>query len=246
MDTGLRGRTVLITGASRNMGRYGALAFAAEGANLAICTSQRMKELQEVATEARTRGVRVVEERCDVTDAAAVAGFVQATLVEFGRIDVVVNVAGYRAEAPFLEETDEVWERNIAVNLSGPRNVCRAVIPHMKERRWGRIINVAGIAPYIGMGSAKAMVKLGIVGFTRGIAREFAESGITANTIGPGYIGREERASGESEKPLTDATPMRRKGTPSEAVSLMVYLASEGAGFVTGQSYLMNGGTYFQ
>ena len=246
MDTGLRGRTVLITGASRNMGRYGALTFASEGANLALCTSQRMKELEEVAAEAGKKDVRVIAQRCDVTDAVAVAGFVQATISEFGRIDVVVNVAGYRAEAPFLEESDEVWERNIAVNLSGPRNICRAVIPHMKERRWGRIVNVAGIAPYIGMGSAKAMVKLGIVGFTRGLAREFAEFGITANTIGPGYIGREERAVNESDKPLTDAPPMGRKGTPSEAVSLMVYLASEGAGFVTGQSYLMNGGTYFQ
>jgi 2-hydroxycyclohexanecarboxyl-CoA dehydrogenase len=246
METGLRGRTVLITGASRNMGRHGALAFAAEGANLAICTSQRMTELEEVAAVAGAAGVGVLARKCDVTDGSAVAGFVAETVKTFGRIDVVVNVAGYRAEAPFLEETDEVWERNIAVNLSGPRHVCRQVIPLMKERRWGRIINVAGIAPYIGMGSAKAMVKLGIVGFTRGLAREFAEFGITANTIGPGYIGRGERAEGESDKPLTDATPMKRKGTPSEAVSLMVYLASTDAGFITGQSYLMNGGTYFQ
>jgi NAD(P)-dependent dehydrogenase (short-subunit alcohol dehydrogenase family) len=228
------------------MGRHAALAFAAEGANLALCTSRRLAELEDVAAEARAAGVQVLTQQCDVTDAGAVAGFVQRSAAAFGRIDVAVNLAGYRAEAPFLEEADDVWARNFAVNLSGPRHVCLNVIPLMKARRWGRIITVSGIAPYIGMGTAKAMVKLGIVGFSRGLAREFAEFGITANTIGPGYIGRHEQASDESFKPLTDITPMKRKGTPSEAVSLMVYLGSESAGFITGQSYLVNGGTYFQ
>lgn len=246
MDTGLRGRTVLVTGASRNMGRLAALAFAREGANLAICTSARMKELGEVAEEARRLGVQVLAERCDVTDGAAVADFVKKARDRFGGVDVALNIAGLRAESPLLEATLEEWERTIAVNLTGPFHVCRAVLPLMMEKQWGRVINIGGVSPYLGTGAAKAMVKLGIVGFTRGIAREFAPYNITANCVGPGTIARAERAADESVKDLRPWQPIRRKGRPDEVTSLMVYLASEQAAFITGQSYLVNGGLYFQ
>lgn len=245
MDTGLKGRTVLVTGASRNMGRLAALAFAREGANLAICTSSRMSDLNQVADEARALGAGVVAARCDITVDSDVSAFVAGAKAEFGRVDVAVNLAGYRCEEPFLGESDEAWNRNIAVNLTGPYRVCRHVLPLMMERRWGRIINTSGIAPYLGAGAAKAMVKLGIVGFTRGIAREFGEYNITANCFGPGQIARAAEAT-VREKPIRAGQAIRRKGTPEEAVSLVVYLASEGAGFVTGQCYLVNGGTYFQ
>lgn len=171
METGLKGRAVLITGASRNMGRAAALAFAQEGANLALCTSRKMAELGAVADEARSLGVRVVAVQCDVTDSAAVAAFVKRAREKLGAVDVAINIAGYRNEAKFLEGSPEAWARNIEVNLNGPFNVCRSVIPLMIERRWGRIINLSGIAPYIGEGAAKSTVKLGIVGFTRGLAR---------------------------------------------------------------------------
>lgn len=246
METGLRGKTVLVTGASRNMGRWAALAFADEGANLAICTSTRMKELGEVAGAARARGVKVVAGKCDVTDGAAVAAFVKKTRDQLGGVDVAVNIAGFRAESPFLEASLEEWNRTIEVNLTGPFHVCRAVLPIMIERKWGRIINIGGVAPYLGGGAAKAMVKLGIVGFTRGLAREFAPHNITANCVSPGTIGRGERADHESEKQVRPMQPIQRKGRPEEVTSLMVHLASENAGFITGQSYLVNGGMYFQ
>jgi 3-oxoacyl-[acyl-carrier protein] reductase len=245
VDTGLKGKTVLITGASRNMGRFAALAFAREGANLALCTSRKIRELGAVAEEARALGVRVVAEQCDVTDGAAVAAFVRHTREKLGGVDVAVNVAGFRNEAKFLEGSLEEWTRNIDVNLTGPFNVCRSVIPLMIERRWGRIINLSGVAPYLGGGAAKAMVKLGIVGFTRGLAREFAEHNITANCIGPGTIGRGERDTHESEKELRPWQPIRRKGRPEEVTALMLHLASENAGYITGQCYLINGGAYF-
>ena len=245
MDTGLKGKTVLITGASRNMGRFAALAFAREGANLALCTSRKMKELGAVAEEARALGASVVAEQCDVTDGAAVATFVRHAREKLGGVDVAVNVAGFRNEAKFLEGSLEEWTRNIDVNLTGPFNVCRSVIPLMIERRWGRIINLSGVAPYLGGGAAKAMVKLGIVGFTRGLAREFAEHNITANCIGPGTIGRGERDTHESEKELRPWQPIRRKGRPEEVTALMLHLASENAGYITGQCYLINGGAYF-
>lgn len=246
MDTGLKGKTVLITGASRNLGRVSALAFAGEGANLAICTSARMKELGEVAAAARALGVKVVAEKCDVTDSAAVAAFVKKTRDQLGGVDVAINIAGFRAETPFLKSSLEEWNRAIEVNLTGPFHVCRSVIPSMIERRWGRIINISGISPYLGGGATKAMVKLGIVGFTRGIAREFGEHNITANCVGPGTIGRSERDAHESVKELRSWQPIRRKGRPEEVTSLMLHLASENAGYITGQCYLVNGGTYFQ
>jgi len=246
VETGLKGKTVLVAGASRNMGRHAALAFAGEGANLAICTSARMKELNAVADEARKLGVKVVAEQCDITDDASVAAFVKSAHRQLGSVDVAVNVAGFRAESPFLEGSFEEWTRNIAVNLTGPYHVCRHVLPLMKERRWGRIINFSGIAPYLGAGAAKATVKLGIVGFTRGIAREFAPFGITANAIGAGSIGRAERDDTESVKEIRVDQPIRRKGRPEEVTSLAVHLASEHSGFITGQCYLVNGGMYFQ
>lgn len=244
VDTGIKGKVVLITGASRNMGRVAALTFAREGANLAICTSTKIAALNQVADEARALGVAVVAEKCDVSDSAAVRDFVGKTRDELGGIDVAVNVAGYRCERGFLEESFEAWTRNIEVNLNGPFHICRQVIPLMIERRWGRIINVSGVAPFIGGGAAKAMVKLGIVGFTRGIAREFAGYNITANCIGPGYIAREHDTR-EVPKGLNPMQPIRRAGRPEEVTSLMLHLASENAGYITGQCYLVNGGSYF-
>ena len=246
MDLGLKGKTALITGASRNMGRLAALAFAREGANLALCTSAKMDELKGVADEARALGVKVVAERCDVSVREDVASFVKAAASELGTVHIALNNAVYRGtESPFLEEDDDAWQKNLAVNLTGPRNVCRAVLPLMIKQRWGRIINFSGISPYIGTSTSKGMSKLGIVGLTRGLAREFAEHEITANCIAPGTIDVE-RDAFQKSKPLRPMQPIRRMGKPEEVVSLVLYLASENAGFTTGQSYMVNGGMYFQ
>lgn len=245
METGLKGKTVLITGASRNMGRLAAIAFAKEGANLAICTSSKMKELEEVAEEARGLGAKVVAERCDVADGGDVGTFIKKVRDDLGSVHVVLNNAVYRgAEGAFLEESDEAWQRNFEVNLTGPRNICREVLPLMIKQRWGRIISFSGISPFLGGSVTKGMAKLGIIGFTRGIAREFAPHEITANCIGPGTIDVE-RDAFQKEKGLKPSQPIRRLGKPQEVVSLMVYLASEDAGFITGQTYLVNGGMYF-
>lgn len=247
MDTGLKGKTVLITGASRNVGRVMAVAFAREGANLALCTSAKMEGLEETARLARAAGAEVLTQRCDVTDAAQVEAFANAARKQFGGVDVAVNNAVYRAEAKgkgFLDLPFDIWQRNIEVNLTGPYHICRNVIPDMQKKGWGRIVNFSGIAPFLGHGAHKAMVKIGIVGFTRGLATEFAAKGITANCIGPGAIATE-RETHLPEKKLHDAQPMRRLGKPEEIADLTVYLASEQAGFITGQCYLANGGWYY-
>ncbi len=244
MDSGLKGKTVLITGASRNMGRLAALMFAREGANLALCTSRLMDELNQVAAEARTSGVQALAEQCDVADSASVQQFVAKTCRQFGGVDVAINLAGYRLETNFLKITREEWLRNLEVNLTGPFNICQAVLPSMMERRWGRIINIAGIAPYIGGYPAKSMVKLGTVGLTRGIASEYAQYNITANCVGPGSIDRPPEAGVEYKR--IDNQPIRRHGKPEEVIATIIHLASESAGYITGQCYLVNGGRYFQ
>jgi NAD(P)-dependent dehydrogenase (short-subunit alcohol dehydrogenase family) len=245
MDTALKGKTVLITGASRNMGRDAAIAFARERANLAICTSAKMKQLNEVAAECRALGANVVAGQCDVADSASVNAFVDKVRAELGTVHVVLNNAVYRVDtAPFLEVTDEAWEHSFRVNLGGPRNICRAVLPLMVKQGWGRVINFSGIDPFLGGSVTKGMAKLGIIGFTRGLAREFAEHAITANCIAPGTIDVE-RDAALKPKVLRPAQPIRRMGNSQEVVSLMLYLASEDAGFITGQTYMVNGGMYF-
>jgi 3-oxoacyl-[acyl-carrier protein] reductase len=246
METALKGKTVLITGASRNMGKLAAIAFARERANLALCTSAKMAQLNEVAAECRALGAQVIAEQCDVADPTSVNAFVGKVSKELGTVHVALNNAVYRVDtAPFLNVPDEDWDRSFRVNLGGPRNICRAVLPLMIKQRWGRIINFSGIDPLLGGSVTKGMAKLGIVGFTRGLAREFAEHEITANCIGPGTIDVE-RDPNLKAKNLRPTQPIRRMGKSQEVVSLMLYLASEDAGFITGQNYLVNGGMYFQ
>jgi 3-oxoacyl-[acyl-carrier protein] reductase len=247
MDTGLEGKIVLITGATRNHGRASTLAFAKEGANLLLCTRQSMELLEETAQMTSPTGVRVVTGRCDVTDEDQVSSFVHMGLSEFGRIDVVVNNAGWRAREQLLDITQEVWEAALAVNLHASFLMCKAVLPGMVQQHWGRIINYSGIAPFRGA-SGQGTLKMANEGLTRAIAREYGKYNITANCIGPGSIavertpGQETRDSGETR--AVD-TPVPRQGTVEECSATVVFLASQQASYITGQTYLVNGGAHF-
>ena len=237
LKTGLEGKTVMISGASRNIGKQTAILMAEEGANLVLCTQKSIEPLQETAHELEELGANVIAELCDVTNQDQVNKF------------VLINNAVFRSQHAVLETIDEEWDRNIEVNLTGPFKTTRAVLPHMIKNNWGRIINYSGIAPYLGAGAAKAMVKLGIVGYTRGLAREVGKNNITANCIGPGSIDVERDAGlGDVGTRIheTLGIPAGRQGTPEEIASLAVYLSSELAGYITGQCYLANGGAYFQ
>lgn len=246
MKTGLAGKVVLITGATRNHGRASALAFAEEGAHLLLCTRQSMALLEETAHLAAPCGVKVLTGQCDVTDAAQVKAFVQKGLSEFGRIDVVVNNAGWRARGELLRISTENWLATLAVNLHAPFLMSQAVLPSMVEQRWGRIINYSGIAPF--RGGTGATAKLAVIGLTRAIAREYGKYQITANLIGPGSIDvlrtpGQEIPGGEGRG--TEAIPIPRQGTIDECTATVVFLASEQASYITGQTYLVNGGAYF-
>ena len=248
MDTGLGGKVVLITGATRNHGRTSALAFAQEGANLLLCTRQSMDLLEETAQLASPFGVRVITARCDVTDEAQVDSFVQMGLAEFGRIDVVVNNAAWRARGDLLNITNEAWQAAMAVNVHAPFLVCKAVISTMVQQRWGRIINYSGSTALRGA-SGTGSLKMTCESLTRAIAREYRKHNIMANCIRPGRIAVERTPGQEPTPGPNDAmqeNPVPREGALEECAALVVYLASEKAGYITGQSYDINGGSHFR
>jgi len=247
VNTGLEGKVVLVTGATRNHGRASALAFAQEGANLLLCTRQSMDLQEETAQLASKSGVRVVTGQCDVTDETQVESFVKMGLAEFGRIDVLVNNAAWRARGDLLSISSEDWSAAMAVNLHAPFLVCKAVIGGMVDRRWGRIINYSGISPFRGA-SGQGTLKMACEGLTRAIANEYGKYNITANCIGPGSISVA-RTRGQEGGPAEGSTtldiPIPRQGTVEECSALVVFLASEQASYITGQTYLVNGGAHF-
>lgn len=246
MHTGLDGKVVLITGATRNHGRASALAFAEEGAQLLLCTRRSMTLLEETAHLATRYGVKVVTGQCDVIDEAQVQGFVRKGLAEFGRIDVVVNNAGWRARGDLLSITAESWLAAIEVNVHAPFLLSQAVLPSMVAHRWGRIINYSGLGAY--RGSTRSTAKMANEGMIRAIALEYGKYNITANLIAPGSIEvvrtpGQEMPGGEAAG--VEKIPIPRQGTVDECTPLVVFLASERASYITGQTYHVNGGAYF-
>ena len=249
MDTKLKGKTVVITGASRNMGSLAAVAFAREGANLAICTSAKMTQLNEVAAECRAHGVRVVSEQCDVADPASVNRFIGKVVGELGTVHVVLNNAVYRVDtAPFLEVPDEDWEKSFRVNLGGPRNVCKAVLPLMIKQRWGKIINISSQTGVIALDdhSAYASSKGGLNALTKSLCVEWAKHNIQVNAICPTVIltpmGRKIWGPTEKSGPMLKATPLGRFGEPVEIADMALYLASPASELVNGSILMIEGG----
>ncbi len=247
MNTGLKDKVVLITGATRNHGKATARAFAEEGANLLICTRQSMDLLEETAELASRLGSRVVAKQCDVTVEAQVADLIKSGLTEFGRIDVLVNNAGWRVHGDVVKMSIEEWEAGLEVNVHALFLTCKAVIPGMAQQRFGRIINYTGNSFMRGI-LGPGTLKMATLGFTRAIAQEYGEFGITANCIAPWAI-TVERSAGYVGSTLTavrvEGQAIPRRGTVAECAALAVFLASERAGYITGQNYSVNGGAYF-
>jgi 3-oxoacyl-[acyl-carrier protein] reductase len=259
METGLRNRVALIAGASQGLGRATALAFAAEGSHVAIC-SRDLHALEELAAEIRGQfGVEVQVGKVDVRDRAAIERFAGEAQGRFNRLDICVANAGGPPAKQFLETTDEEWDDAFRLNLRSAAALARAAIPYMQRKRWGRIITITSITvrqpqPQLVLSNA---IRAGVMGLVRTLATDFGKDGITVNNIAPGYtatdrlnelIAHRAATSGENreqiEKAWTDEIPVGRLGKPEEIADAIVWLASERASFVTGQTVLVDGGMY--
>jgi 3-oxoacyl-[acyl-carrier protein] reductase len=245
VETNLKGRTVLVTDALHNFGTPMALAFAREGANLFLTTLSDQAQLAQTARTVSALGVKVATGLCDLSDEAQVEAAVRTCAAELGQVDVVVNNVLFPVPAhAFGEVPFEVWKRKVEVELTGSFFLFKAVLPQMMARQWGRIINFTGLAAFQGSDALAGSTELGMVGMTRGMAREYGKYNITVNCIGAGGIESED-AEGGMAFPPGPRDPINRWGKPEEIAFLAVALASEGAGYVTGQCVMANGGKHF-
>jgi 3-oxoacyl-[acyl-carrier protein] reductase len=259
METGLKGRVAVVAGASQGIGRAIALGMAAEGAHVALC-ARRPDALDAVAGEARTRfGVEAFTQALDVSDDAAVRAFVAATHEKFGRIDVCVPNAGGPPAKPFLATTMEDWERAWQLNLRSAISFSQAVLPHMQQKHWGRIITLTSYTvkqpvPELVLSNT---IRAGVMGLVRSLAGQFGPDGITVNNVGPGFTDTdrsrsllETRAKNQGvrvdvvQSNLEKEIPVGRMATPEEVAAMFVFLASEAAASITGQTFLVDGGSY--
>jgi NAD(P)-dependent dehydrogenase (short-subunit alcohol dehydrogenase family) len=245
----LEGRSAIVTGSSRGIGKATALRFAAEGASICVnCVSTRDKA-EAVAGEIRQAGGKAIVVPADVSRRAEAEELIAETAKAFGKVDILVSNAGIIIDRPFVESSDEDWTRAIESNLHGFFNVARAVLPHMIERKHGRLIAtgscVTEVADFGGNKySVCAASKGGITAMMRPIAAEVARHGVTVNAVSPGYIATEmlgEIDAAGLEAALT-LVPMRRYGKPEEIAAAMAFLASGDAAYITGQVLRVNGG----
>jgi 3-oxoacyl-[acyl-carrier protein] reductase len=259
MDTGLKGRVAIVAASSQGIGRATARALAAEGCNLAMC-ARNAEVLGHAADAIRSEyQVEVHSQALDVTDAAALREFVVSTADRFGRIDIAVANAGGPPAKGFLATSPEEWRRAFELNMLSTVALAQAVIPHMQKRKWGRIVIISSVAvkqpvPDLVLSNA---VRGGVLGLVRSLANEFGKDGILVNNVGPGYTATDRlldlaaaraKITGEPEQKFFDAwcadSPLGRLGKPEEVADAIVWLASERASFITGQTILVDGGAY--
>ena len=257
MDLGLRGRVALVAAASRGLGRAIAEELAAEGATVVIC-ARNADVLARARDEIASRtSAEVHPVAADVSTQEGTDTVVAEALARFGRVDVLVTNAGGPPSGPFETHGWDAWERTVQLTLRSAVELTRLILPGMKERRWGRIINVTSITvkqPVDGLMLSNS-IRAAVTGFARTLATETATFGITVNNILPGYTRTERveqlnRATAEREgitieevrRRIEGQIPMRRLGEPHEFAALAAFLASERASYITGQSIAVDGG----
>ncbi len=258
MDFGLGGRIAVVTGASQGIGREVALALAGEGADL-VLVARRLDPLERVAEEARARGGRAEPVSADVATAAGAAVVVSAARERFGRVDILVNNAGKGSPKPMLELTDDDWHASIELNLMSAVRLSLALVPAMRDQRFGRIVNVSSrvgrepdpyFAPY-------AAAKAALINFSKNLANAFSADGVLTNCIVPGLIRSEAideaaaasaAATGKTVDEVLAATlakrpiPAGRLGEPSDVAGLVALLVSERGSWITGSCFTVDGG----
>jgi 3-oxoacyl-[acyl-carrier protein] reductase len=259
MNLGLKDRVALVAASSQGIGRATAEVFAAEGCRVAMC-ARNHETLQAAADKIRKQyGVDVLAEAFDVTDASAVSRFVAATAQKFGSVDICVTNAGGPPAKGFLAASLEEWQRALDLNFLSTVYFAREVIPHMQRKRWGRIITLTSITtkqPVTDLVLSNA-VRAAVVGLVKSLANEFGKDGILVNNVGPGFTATDRlkelataraSASGKNEQEIFDGwaadAPLKRLGEPREVAETIVWLASERASYITGQTVLVDGGMY--
>jgi 3-oxoacyl-[acyl-carrier protein] reductase len=259
MDLGLKGRGVIVAASSQGMGLATAETFAREGAQVAMC-ARTEKTLREAADKIRTEtGAEVYAEPLDVTDGPAVSRFVEQVAKRFGRIDVCVANAGGPPAKNFLSITTDEWRKAEDLNFMSVVHLAKAVIPHMQRHRWGRIITITSISvkqPIAELIMSNS-VRAAVVGLVKSLSNEFGKDGILVNNVAPGYTATERLQELAGVRALTAGTtpqaicenwsaeiPVKRLGDPKEIADVIVWLASERASYITGQTILVDGGIY--
>src|SRR5580765_5145712 len=269
LDIDLSGRVAFVTGGSRGLGRADALTLARAGADVVIADllveselseetdaygplamvarTQGLVQTESAAEEIRGMGRKAIAVRCDVTDREQVAAAVARAVEELGSVDILVNNAGTLDHVgQFGDQQPELWERDLRVNLTGAFNCAQAVWPHMKERKWGRIVNMASVAGTLGgFGQASySTTKAGLLGLTRSLAMEGGRHGITCNAIVPGVIGTEafEMGNPAMNERMVKRTALRRPGEPQEIANAIAFLCSDLASYITGVGLVVGGG----
>lgn len=259
MDLGLRGRSVIVCASSDGIARAAAEKFAQEGARVALC-SRDAEKLQRAAGEIRERhAADVYAEPLDVTDAEAVGQFVAHVAERFGGVDVCVTNAGGPPPKMFLDTSPEEWRRAFELNFMSVASFAQAVLPWMQKKRWGRIVTLTSVSvrqPIYELVYSNA-VRSGVLGLVKSLSNEFGRDGITVNNVGPGYTAterlrklveksaQETGASAEEQMArMAEATALKRVGMAEEIADAIVWLASERASYITGQTVLVDGGLY--
>jgi 3-oxoacyl-[acyl-carrier protein] reductase len=244
----LDGKVVLVTGGSRGIGRAIALKMAKHGANVAINYAGNANAANEVAALIQGLGKESLTLRADVANASEVNAMVDQVVDKFGKIDILVNNAGITRDNLLLRMKDEEWDEVIDTNLKGVFHCIKAVARPMMKQRAGRIINIASVVAAMGnAGQANyTAAKAGVIGLTKTAARELAPRNITVNAIAPGFIETDMTAvlPEDVKEKLKAQIPLSRFGQPDDVAELAVFLASDGAAYITGQTIFVDGGMY--
>jgi NAD(P)-dependent dehydrogenase (short-subunit alcohol dehydrogenase family) len=246
----LKGKVALVTGGGRGIGKAISLALAEAGAAVALTYRERREEAQQVAEEIAARGGAAVALQMEVSDRKSVQTALAAAREKLGEVNILVNNAAIAQEKPFATITDADWDLMQAVNLRGPFICCQEVLPAMEAGGWGRIINISSIGGQWGGFNQVhyAAAKAGLINLTRSLAKIYSSSGVTANVIAPGLVETEMSAQeldSEAGREKVRGIPAGRIGSAEEVAQAVVFLASDGAAYITGQSVNLNGGMYF-
>ncbi len=245
--TALSGKAAVVTGGGTGVGKATALRLAQEGCGVLINYSRSQEETEATAKEIRGLGVKCLVYQADVADDAACRAMVAAAENEFGRVDILVNSAGIVGpNAPLWEIPLDGWERTFAVNTRGTFNTCKAFVPGMRERGWGRIVNIASMAGKDGNPnmSPYSASKAAVIALTKSLGKELATSGVLVNAIAPAVIDTPMNAAtgAEALAHITSLIPMKRVGRPEEVAELIAWLVSDRVTFSTGAVYDISGG----